>query len=62
MPNLLGRYYNAKFDAFKITKGPWARRMWLIVFIQLLNAFNERKTISKGYWGCKVLFSEIWKG
>ena len=32
--------------------------MWLIVFVQLLNPFNGRKTISRGYWGCKILFSE----
>jgi len=30
--------------------------MWLIVFDHLLNAFNERKTISRGFWGWKIFF------
>ena len=36
--------------------------MWVIVFIQLLNAFNGRKLISRGYWWWKISFSDILKG
>ena len=33
----------------------------VVVFIQLLKAFNGRKMISKGSWVWKMFLSQIWK-
>ena len=51
---------NTKFDGLQNIKMS-THGMWLVVFIQLLKAFNGRKMISRDSWVWKIFLSQIWK-